>query len=73
VKLGYNELGYNELGYNELGYNERGYNELGYNEHSVIKDDLFSPKWSFYCINQPCYITKPGYNEQIQPVPSCSL
>jgi len=44
-----------------------GYNELGYNKHSVITNDFFSPKWSFYYINQP------GYNEQIQPVPSCLL
>ncbi len=34
-----------------------GYNELGYNENSVITNDFFSPKWLFYCINQP------GYNE----------
>ncbi len=34
-----------------------GYNELGYNEHSVITNNFFSPKWSFYYINQP------GYNE----------
>jgi len=51
------KLGYNELGYYELGYNELGYNELGYYEHSVISNEFFSPKWSFYYINQP------GYNE----------
>ncbi len=28
-----------------------GYNELGYNKHSVITNDFFSPKWSFYYIN----------------------
>jgi len=29
--------------------------KLGYNKHSVIKKRIFSPKWSFYDINQPSY------------------
>jgi len=35
--------------------------KLGYNEHSVITREFFSPKWSFYFINQL------GYNKQIKP------
>jgi len=45
---------------------ELGYNELGYNEHLVITNKFFIAQWSFYYTNQP------GYNEQIQPVLSCS-
>jgi len=34
-----------------------GYYELVYNENSVITNEFFSLKWSFYYTNQP------GYNE----------
>ncbi len=49
-----------------------GYNELEYNEHSVITNNFLVPIGHFTTLNNPV-ITKPGYNEQIQPVPSCSL
>jgi len=38
--------------------------KLGYNEHSVIVNQIISPKWPFYNINQPVYNEpNPGYNE----------
>jgi len=61
-----------KLGYNELGYNELGYNELGFNKHSVITNKYFGPKCPFTTQINPV-ITNPGYNEQILPVPSCSV
>jgi hypothetical protein len=49
-----------------------GYNELGYNEQSVITNNFLVPIGHFTTLNNPV-ITKPGYNEHIHPVPSCSL
>jgi len=48
------------------------YNELGYNKHSVITNEYFGPKSPFNTKIDPV-ITIPRYNEQIWPVPSCSL
>ena len=41
--------------------------KLGWNEHLVMTKNFFCLKLPFYSINQP------GYNDQIWPVPSCSL
>jgi hypothetical protein len=49
-----------------------GYNELGYNEHSVITNKHLDKIGQFTTQMNPV-ITKPGYNEQKWPVPSCSL
>jgi hypothetical protein len=49
-----------------------GYNELGYNEHSVITNKFLGKICHFSTQMNPV-ITKPGDNEQIWPVPSCSL
>jgi hypothetical protein len=49
-----------------------GYNELGYNEHSDITNKFLGKIGHFTTQMNPV-ITKPGYNVQKWPVPSCSL
>jgi len=54
-ELDYNKLDFNELDYNKLDFNELDYNELDYKEYLVITNEFFSPNWSIYYVNQPCY------------------